>query len=162
MSMAKALAARFSPEALERRHCVVAIPDSDRANGVRIALTAPPRPAPRKVPKPLQDKGEVASDSATRQRMTTHGSEEKEQPPVGLEPTTCGLQNRCQHRATGDRASTCDDGSESVAPSGPLNLQNRPDLAGLIAQLAALPDADKQAIRDALRSSDTDEQPGKS
>ncbi len=94
--------------------------------------------------------------------MTQHETRRTEQPPNGFEPLTCGLQNPCRDGATDETDSTCEPATSCTAPCTAPKPENPPDLAALIAQLAALPDADKQAIRDALAPSDTDQQPEKS
>ncbi len=74
------------------------------------------------------------------------------QPPNGLEPLTCGLQNRCSGDVTPEANSTCEP-ADSCTPSGtPSNLENRPDLASLKNQLAALSEADRRALLDAMQS----------
>lgn len=75
-------------------------------------------------------------------------------PPNGLEPLTCGLQNRCGDTVTRDYTTTSGNDKENSADYLALLERESPDLALLVRRWDSLPEAVRAGIVAMVRASD--------
>ena len=84
------------------------------------------------------------------------------QPPIGLEPKTCGLQNRCDRNVSPSDSSSSNIDTRNLADHLALLIRESPDLAVLVDRWSFLPDpvrAGIVALVEAVQSSVTEPPP---
>ena len=91
-------------------------------------------------------------DMPTDDRPVPRRSSSVPKPPSGLEPETCGLQNRCDGSANPAAEITCDRTENGCARQSALPAQIHPDLALVIDAWDGLPAAIRAGILAMVRA----------
>ncbi len=85
--------------------------------------------------------------------VASHCTDILRQPPDGLEPSTCGLQNRCPESGTDDPATTYDEADQALTALLTDIARIEPDLASVVRAWPTLSELAKADVLTVINAS---------